>query len=392
MLFRDLVRSLMSGDARRPTRQSPRRQPPLSRLSVEPLESRDVPTATLWVGGATVLEGNAGTRNAAVAVTLSQPQGGSVTVNFSTADATAAAGSDYAAASGKLTFAKGETSKTILIPVRGDRVFEYDESFRVQLSNPTKGVNIANGTGYVTITDDEPRVGITDAAVAEGNAGTTAFTFTVGLSAAADLPVTVNYATADGSATAGSDYAAAAGTLTFLPGQTSQTLTVLVNGDSQFEQYESFLLNLSTPSSNAGIAKAVGVGTIVNDDQQISISDASNYGDYSPFTFTVSLAVASDEAVTVDFTTADGTALAGVDYARTSGTLTFAPGVTTMTITVDVLDPTYSDNKYFTVHLSNASTNAPIGNGVATGFWTYYASGSYDPGYDSYSYSYLGWY
>jgi Calx-beta domain len=367
------------------------RGPVPCRLAVETLEGRCVPAAVFSVGGATVLEGNAGTRNAVVAVSLSEPHPNSVTVNYNTADGTAAAGSDYTAVSGKLTFAKGETSKSILVPVRGDRAVEADESFSVRLSDPTKGTRIGNGTGSVTIVDDEPRVSVSDASAVEGNSGTTAVTFTVSLSAAYDQPVTVTYATADGTAAAGSDYASASGTLTFQPGEpTTQTITVLVNGDRLFEQNETFLVNLSTPNSYAAISRGTGYGTLVEDDPQISIADAYNYGDYSPFTFNVSLSAASAEVVTVDFTTADGTAHAGVDYRLTSGTLTFQPGVTTMPITVDVLDPTYADNKYFTAHLSNASTNALIGNEGATGSWSYYDPGYYDPGY-GYDY-YYGWY
>src|SRR5262249_15520742 len=109
---------------------------------------------------------------------------------------------------------------------------------------------------------------------------------------------------------------------------------------------------------------------------------------------TVSLSAASSEKVKVDFTTADGTAHAGVDYAFTSGTLTFEPGVTTQTILVDVLDPTYADNKYFTVHLSNASANALLGNAGATGSWSYYYydPGYYDPGYYDPGYGYYPYY
>ena len=174
--------------------------------------------------------------------------------------------------------------------------------------------------------DNEPRISISDVSAVEGNSGTTPFTFTVSLSAPSDLPVTVNYATADGSATAGSDYTAASGTLTFAPGQTSQTITVLVNGDRLLEPNETFFVNLSTPNSHAEISRGTGYGTIIEDEPQISIGDAYNYGDCTPFTFTVSLSAASDEVVTVDFTTVDGTAFAGVDYVATSGTLTFEPG------------------------------------------------------------------
>ena len=85
--------------------------------------------------------------------------------------------------------------------------------------------------------------------VTEGNAGTTAATFTVTLSAAATFPVTVNYATANGTATAGSDYTAASGTLTFAPGQTSKPITVTVNGDTAVEPNETFFVNLSAPTN-----------------------------------------------------------------------------------------------------------------------------------------------
>jgi chitinase len=368
-------------DSLKPARSRTRVRPAHGRLSVEALDDRIMPAAMFSVTGTAMLEGNTGIQQAAVTVTVSEPHPNSVTVNYSTADGTGTAGSNYNAVSGKLTFAKNEMSKTILVPVIGDRVVEPDEYFRVQLSNPSKGTSIANGTGYVSIVDDEPRITISDASGLEGNTGTTAFTFTVSLSTTYDVPVTVNYATADGTATAGSDYAPALGQLTLQPGQpTSQTITVLVNGDRQFEGSETFVVNVSTPNTYAAVTKAVGVGTIIDDEPRISISDAYNYGDYSPFTFTVSLSAASDQVVTVDFTTVDGTALAGVDYAFTSGTLTFAPGVTTMTIPVDVLDPTYADNKYFTVQFSNASTNAQLTNQVATGYWTYY--------YDDYYYSY----
>jgi hypothetical protein len=394
MLFRKLTDFLIPGRSRtaaQPTRRGPaNRRPTPCPLAVETLEDRCVPAATFSLGGATVLEGNAGTQNALVTVTVSEPHPNSVTVNYSTADGTATAGSDYNAVSGKLTFAKNEMSKTILIPVRGDRVVESDEYFRVLLSNPTKGTRIANGTGYVTILDDEPRISINDASALEGNTGTTAFTFTVSLSTAYDMPVTVNYASADGTATADGDYLPVSNALTFQPGQpTSQNITVQVNGDRLFEDSETFLVNVSTPNSYAAISKAVGVGTIIDDEPRISISDACNYGDYSPFTFTVSLSAQSDQLVTVDFRTVDGTAFAGVDYVFTAGTLTFAPGVTTMTIPVDVLDPTYADNKFFTVQFSNASANAQLTNQVATGYWSYYYdSGYYGYGYYDYGYGY----
>ena len=97
------------------------------------------------------------------------------------------------------------------------------------------------------------------------------------LSAAYGQAVTVHYATADGTATAGSDYQAASGTLTFAAGQTSQTITVLVNGDRLAEPTETFFVNLSDPT-NAFIADGQGVGTILDDEPRISINDVTGHG------------------------------------------------------------------------------------------------------------------
>src|SRR6185295_3092111 len=95
--------------------------------------------------------------------------------------------------------------------------------------------------------------------------------FTVTLSAATPVPVTVDYATANGSATAGSDYETAQGTLTFPPGTTTQTLSVAVKGDTTFEVNETFVVNLSN-ATNAVIAGAAGVGTITNDDVRVVLT------------------------------------------------------------------------------------------------------------------------
>src|SRR5262249_35138008 len=152
---------------------------------------------------------------------LSAMHGNTITVNYNTAAGSAAATSDYSAASGKLTFARNEQTKYIPVSVNGDRALEADEYFRVNLSAP-KGAKVADGAGYVTIGDDEPYVYISDAYGMEGNEGTTPAEFTIFMNRPYDVPVTVNYATADGSAVAGLDYTATAGTLTFAPGETSQ--------------------------------------------------------------------------------------------------------------------------------------------------------------------------
>jgi hypothetical protein len=334
-------------------------------------------TAVLSVGNVAILEGNAGNQRAAVVVSLSEPHGSRVTVDYRTVNGTATAGRDFNAVSGKLTFAKGETSKTIQIPVIGDRVPEVDKTFSVKFSD-AKHAKIANRTGVVTILDDEPRISISDVSTKEGNSNTTPFTFTVSLSAAYDQPVTVNYVTANGSASAGIDYTAASGQLVFAPGQTSQTFAVAVNGNRLPGPDKTFSVCLSTQNNYAVISKGVGIGTIIDDEPRINISDT--YNNYATsFTFLISLSAAYDHEVTVKFTTMDGTAIAGVDYAAKSGTLIFDPGVTSQTITVDVLDQTSMWDKYFSVQFSVPSANALLASDLAYGYGDGY--GYYDPGY-----------
>src|SRR4029077_19601971 len=172
----------------------------------------------------------------------------------------------YQAINGMLTFAPGETSKTIGVPVNGDRVPEPNETFVVNLSSPTNAT-IADAQGVGTILDDEPRISISDVTKAEGKKNqTTLFTFTVTLSAAYDQPVTMSFRTVDGTAKSGEDYVAKSGTLTFAPGETTKTITIEVKGDSKKEANETFYLDLFGNSSNSLFTKNRGIGTILNDD------------------------------------------------------------------------------------------------------------------------------
>ena len=248
----------------RPAKSHPTSAPrPVARLSVEALDDRVVPAA-LSVGDATIIEGNTGTQYALVSVTLDAPSKQTVTVNYATGAGTATSGSDYSSVSGRLMFAPGERSKTISVPVYGDRLAEANESFTLTLSGAQRA-RIGDGTGVVTIVEDEPRLSIGDAAgtavyTSAGTAGTT-LTFTVSLAAAYDQAVTVSYATADGTATAGVDYVATSGTLTFAPGETTKTIAVQVLGNDAGID-ERFYVNLSGASGNAQIIDGQGVGTI----------------------------------------------------------------------------------------------------------------------------------
>ena len=266
MLLRNLFDSREPGISSPPARRNTaRRRPAPRRLEIEALDPRIVP-ASLMVSDATLIEGNAGTHYAVVRVSLDVPSARAVTVNYHTADRTAVAGSDYRAVSGKLSFARGETSKSILVPVIGDRLAEPDEAFVVKISG-ARGAKIADCKGVVTILDDEPRISIYDVSAMEGDSGTTLFTFTVSLSASYDQAVTVNYATVDGTATAPDhDYVAASGTLRFAPGETTKTITIQVIGDTIDVLDETFFVNLGGASTNALIVNGHGIGNIHDDD------------------------------------------------------------------------------------------------------------------------------
>jgi Calx-beta domain/FG-GAP-like repeat len=228
----------------------------------------DDPVPSLAISDVTLKEGNSGATNFVFTVNLSAASGQSVTVSFATANGTAATGSDYTAVSGTLTFAPGETSKTITVAITGDRLAEPTETFFVNLSAPTNAT-IADGQGTGTVLDDEPRISINNVTKLEGNSGTTLFVFTITLSAAYDQAVTVNFATANGTATtADHDYQAQSGTLTFAPGETTKTITIVVYGDKKTESNETFFVDLSDPSSNALFGNVRGIGTILDDDRR----------------------------------------------------------------------------------------------------------------------------
>lgn len=212
-----------------------------------------------------------------------------------------------------------------------------------------------------------PLLTIGDVNVDEGDAGMTTANFTVTLSRPVSATVTVDYSTSSlglsPQATPDSDYLAAAGTLTFQPGQTTMTISVPVIGDTLPEDnYEEFVVNLSNPT-NALCGDAQATGRINGGDGRLWINTVSlaegNTG-ATAFVFTVTLSKATSVPLEVGFTTMDGSAKAGTDFVATSGTLTFAPGDTTKSITVQVTgDTVYEPDETFSVRLSKTSTYSP---------------------------------
>ena len=192
------------------------------------------------------------------------PTFGPITVTYATTNGTATAGSDYTAANGTLTFATGETSKSVQVPVTADCATEANETFTLNLSAPTGGGFITKAAGTATISPANC-VAMADGAVPEGNSGVNNATFPVSLSGAQATPVTVQYATANGTATAGTDYTAANGTLTFAANETSKTITIPILGDTQVEASETILVNFTNPTG-ALVVDNQAVVTITDDD------------------------------------------------------------------------------------------------------------------------------
>ena len=211
--------------------------------------------------------------------------------------------------------------------------------------------------GQATIRDNDaaPKLTINDVTVTEKTNAPVNATFTVKLSAASAVPVTVDFATAADSATAGADYQSSRGSIRFNPGETSKTITVVTNDDLLHEASEVFYVNL-TNSMQAAILDGQGKGTIKDNDKapSLSINDVRVI-EGATAVFTVSLSAPSGQAVTVNFATANGTAAAGREYAATSGTLTFAAGETTKTIRVAMTPNAIANaSKSFKVNLSRA--------------------------------------
>ena len=289
-----------------------------------------------------------------------------MTFSYATLDGNAHAGVDYTAASGSITVAPGQTGATITVQVLPDQKVANDLVFFVNIFGGVAATT-ANQQAVGTIVNSPLGVSIGDASVANPNTGMQAILFPVYLNGATTNTVTVNYATADdpaatNEAKAGTDYVAANGTLTFAPGQTSATITVMVDGTfTQAPNNLVFLVNLSTPV-NANLVHGQAVGTIVDNNAVPTLTVGNvvvpdgDMGDpiTPPFTepqnalVPVYLSFPVPHDITVNYSTTDGTgafaAGPGTDYVKSTGTVTIKAGTSTGTIIVPIIPlPSYEE-------------------------------------------------
>ncbi|MBI2277323.1 MAG: type I secretion C-terminal target domain-containing protein, partial [Dechloromonas sp.] len=310
------------------------------------------------------------------------------TVNFTTVDGTALAGSDYTASSGTLSFAAGETSKTITVAITNDSLFEGAQDFSVQLSTPSNAT-LGDSIQVATIVDDgrnlpggpadddHPVVAsVSSPSIDEGGF----LVFDVVLSNASNVNTNVTLSLQEGSALRNVDWSSIAGVviggstaafspvIAVPPGLTSFQVRVPTADDALDEIDETMTLSASTAQN---LAPVVGTGTIIDNDAtpSFSINDVTVNEGAGTATFTVALSAASGLATSVNWGLANGTALAGSDFTNNSGTLNFAPGVTTQTITVAILNDSprvYEGAEAFSVNLSGA-VNATIADSQGVG-------------------------
>jgi Calx-beta domain len=290
----------------------------------------------------------------------------------------------YALTSGGLTFNPGGALvQHVLVSVVDDAVYNEGASplnTQTMSLQATETVNGYSSTGTGTITDNETQpalINIGSATIREGDGNARALKLAVTLNKPATTAITVRYQTVDGSATAGTDFKAKSGTLTFRAKAVSAVISLSINGDTDTETDEQFTVKLSTPAGGL-LGNDVGTVTILNDDGpsatgvEATVSDAVAYegggGKRSKMSFTVSLSKRPGTPVTINYTTVADTATAGTDFKVKSGTLTFkttnVAKVVTISITADNIG---EGNEVVRLVLTGISSGATITDSTGIG-------------------------
>jgi poly(3-hydroxybutyrate) depolymerase len=278
-----------------------------------------------------------------------------VSVDYATADGTATNGLKYAAVSGTLAFGAGETNRTIVVPILNDCFVGGTKDFRVGLSTPTNAVLGTRTNATVSITDNDVGVQFQFAtySVAE-DAGTVLIGIVRGDDAT--LPVTVDLATTDVTATNGLDYAGITNTLSFAPTERLKFVRVPILNDSLKEANKTFRVTLSNPAgATLGSQKTTTV-TIADNDQGFQFESAtySVAEDAGAALITVTRGDETNLTASVDYATSDLTATNGLDYTGSTNTLSFAPGEKVKLVSVPILNDGITEpTKTFRVTLSN---------------------------------------
>ncbi|MFB9328114.1 Calx-beta domain-containing protein [Paenibacillus aurantiacus] len=325
--------------------------------------------------------------NGSVALTINRIGGatGEATVDFWTEDNSASADYDYYSNYGTLTFAEGETSKTVYVDIINDADPEGDESLLVRLGNPTGGASLGEiSTAYISIADDDnwlpdgPGVFSFQASTYTVNENAGYAKVEVLRTDGSNGYVTVDYTTRSGSAEAGKDYTETTGTLTFQTGETYAYIEIPVLNDIRFENPENFTVELYNATGDAGIRGGTTTVTINSDDPDVPYNPGvfefavaeTEVNENTPdegVWFDVTRTNGSDGYVQLDLTFDNGTANNGWDFEGYNETLLFQPGETTKTVYARIYDdPDSEGSEYFTATLSNPTNDATLGPNATT--------------------------
>jgi hypothetical protein len=335
-------------------------------LKVGPAE----PTPVIVQFGQPTYTVTEGTANAVITVTRSGTSTGAFTVPYTATAGTAVAGEDFTPVSGTLNFTSGALSRTFNVPILNNQTVDGTRSVVLTLGQPTGAVLGPLATAALSILDND-QGGTVKLSTATYTVAETARSIVVTVQrAGASLSgnVSVPYTTANGTATAGADYTATSGVLTFGPGQTSRTVSIPITNDGLAESNETFTFSLGEPSGGATLGvPAVATITIKSEDAGGTITFKPAVYTVSEGAGTLTVTVArtggTAEGVEVDYTLVSGTATV-----QGNGTVAFAAGKTTATFTLAIdQDQQAEGNETFTIVLSNPRGGATLGSAsVAT--------------------------
>lgn len=331
---------------------------------------------------------NAGTVN--ITIVRTGGNQGTVTVDYAVAGGTATAGTDFEASTAKLTFAPKETSKTFTVRILDDANSEGTEAATITLTNPTNGAIIAApGTATISIIDNETSASLSSGASTSSSSSTNpngtlslsaatygvlenvgTLTVTVSRTGGSTGAVGITYGTTNGSAVSGAEYSTANGTLSFAAGETSKTFTIAIADDIAVDGAKSFTISLTNPTGSPSLGTTSALATIYDNESDGTFGTGSlkllksSYdvleGD-KKVVMTIQRVAGTLGTVSVNYTTTNGVALAGADYTFTSGTLTFAPGESSKTVTIPIVDDSnLEEGDYFLFELSNPTSNATL--------------------------------
>jgi len=339
--------------------------------------NRQTVTSTTTAGSIQLVAAAVSTNENAGSVVLTVARAGGsvgqVQVSYATSNGTATAGADYTATSGQLTWANGVTgNQTITIPLLDDTTYEGNEAFTLALSAPTGGALLGAATlAAVTLVENDSSVAGTIAfapttySVSEG---TSTVTVTATRTGGSTGTVTVDYATSDWTANAGADYTAKTGQLTWGPGvTTSQAIPITITNDSEGESSETLHVSLSNPTGGAAIGSVPAVVTITDNEAgaaQFSLSTRTVTENAGSVVVDVTRTGGSTGSASVNYATASGSALGGVDYQDVSGSLTWPAGEDGIkSFSVPIVDgcDDHEPTEFFTIALSGP-TGATLGN------------------------------